>query len=53
VKKHYGIRKSFVLVDELQSLDALHQEQLLNLGEQIIATRVGNSQPKIEVVRIP
>ncbi|MCK9319552.1 hypothetical protein [Methanoculleus sp.] len=53
VKKHYGIRKSFVLVDELQSLDNAHQEQLLGLGEQIIATRVGLSQPKLEIIRIP
>jgi hypothetical protein len=40
-------------VDELQSLDNAHQEQLLGLGEQIIATRVGLSQPKLEIIRIP
>lgn len=52
VKEHYEIPKSFVFVDELQSLDHQHQTQLFNLGEQVIASRVGKSQELLEVIKL-
>ena len=39
VKEHYGIGKSFVLVDELFGLlDDEHKSMLNNYGEQVIGT---------------
>ena len=52
VKTHYNILPSFVFVDELSSLDYLHQKQLFNLGEQVFATRVGASQETLTVIEL-
>ena len=38
VKKHYGIKKSFIFVDEMDKLDKNHRHMLTLLGEQILAT---------------
>lgn len=48
IKQHYGIPKSFVLVDELASLDSKHKKQLTGLGEQVLATSVSDNKEIIE-----
>ena len=38
IKNHYGIKKSFIFVDEMDKLDKNHRQMLSQIGEQILAT---------------
>jgi len=49
IKEHYNLPKSFVFVDELSNLDTEHRKELLQFGEQIIATMMTDTD-KIEKV---
>jgi chromosome segregation ATPase len=50
IKAHYGIPKSFILVDELGTLDMEHREIVKSFGEQIFATQKGESADIIETL---
>lgn len=51
VKEHYGIKKSFIFVDELFGLlDEKHKKMLYEFGEQVIGTGYQENN-KIEIVR--
>lgn len=52
IKKHYGIEKSFVFVDELSSLDSKNRHELLAFGEQVLATMMSENQSiEMEVIK--
>jgi len=44
VKKHYKVLPSFLLIDEFGLLDENNQPRILGFGEQILATKVGNTK---------
>ncbi len=48
IKAHYGIKKSFVFIDELSSLDTQHRQALLNFGEQVLATKASETDKIVE-----
>ncbi len=48
IKNHYGIKKSFVFIDELSSLDTEHRQALLNFGEQVLATKASETDKIVE-----
>ena len=50
VKKHYGVPQSFVLVDEVSSLDSEHRTRLMCFGEQVLATSVSDQNAIEEVI---
>ena len=50
IKEHYEIPKSFVFLDELSGLDNEHLQMIKVFGEQILATKVGESTTIKETV---
>lgn len=48
IKEHYGVKKSFMFIDEYGTIDDDNRNRIYGFGEQIIATEKGNTK-KIEV----
>ena len=43
IKKHYNVPQTFILVDEVSSLDSEHRTRLMEFGEQVLATSVSEN----------
>ena len=50
VKKHYNVPQTFVLIDEVSSLDSEHRTLLMGFGEQVLATSVSDNNAIEEVI---
>ena len=50
VKKHYNVPQTFILVDEVSSLDSEHRTRLMGFGEQVLATSVSDTNAIEEVI---
>ncbi|MFA5433602.1 MAG: AAA family ATPase [Candidatus Paceibacterota bacterium] len=50
IKKHYNIKKSFIFIDELGSLDSTHKELIKAFGEQVFATQVAENKTVKEIL---